>query len=339
MSGGTAWRLTYRPGLDGLRGIAVLLVVGQHAGMPLMTRAGGVGVTLFFVLSGFLITTLLIEDRDLVSFWTRRARRLLPALAVFLAVMLAVGLSVTVIASAALYVANWDLAIEGPYAPLVHLWTLSVEEQFYLLWPLVFLLLMRLPRSTVLPIVLALACASAAARTLSTLNGDPYWWTFFTTHLRADALLLGCALALVFQRRPFTPGRWWIGIGVAAMIVVSVIPGRAFHTTLGIPMAELAAVALVAWASTRTSPFISWRPLVYLGVISYGLYLWHRPITWLGRDAGAEWWVMLALVLLSVAIAAASRRYVEEPFLRRRRRPADTSARPTSPIHLPESAG
>lgn len=304
--------LGYRPTLDGLRGIAVALVIAQHADVPLLSRAGGVGVTMFFVLSGFLITTLLLEERqragriDFAAFYQRRARRLLPALAVYLAVMAAAGLSLATIAAAALYVANWSFALNGPDPMLVHLWSLSIEEQFYIVWPLALLGLLRLPRRWMVGMLIALIVVSTALRVASTLAGDPYWWPFFATHLRADGLLAGGLLAFV----PWTPGRLAVGAGVAAVAFACLLPSREGHTIAGISLAVAGSVVLVAVGRNQSPRSLAWRPLVYLGAISYGLYLWHFPLTEV-----APWWVAIPL---AVAIAAASHRWIEQPFLRRR---------------------
>jgi peptidoglycan/LPS O-acetylase OafA/YrhL len=327
--------LGYRPALDGLRGIAVLLVIGQHAWVPAMDRAGGVGVTLFFVLSGFLISTLLIEERaksgqvDLLAFWMRRARRLLPALAVFLFAMALVGFSATVIFSSALYVSNWLFALKGAYDPLVHLWTLAVEEQFYLLWPLAFVLLAWLPGRAMLWVLVVAAVASALARVASTMAGDPYWWTFFATHLRADALLAGCALAYALRRWPWRPTQLVIACAVGAAVIAAMNGDRTFHTTVGLPLAIGSSIVLVAAAVQLSPRALTWRPVVYVGTISYGLYLWHRPLTWWVNDADSGPLAMAVAVVAAFLIAGASYHLWESRLVMRR----DHRINPRGTIH------
>jgi peptidoglycan/LPS O-acetylase OafA/YrhL len=290
----------------------------------MLDRAGGIGVTIFFVLSGFLITSLLLEERArtgrnwLPGFWLRRARRLLPAVAVFLIAMAVVGIALAELIPVAAYYANWSYAIGGPFDPLVHTWTLSVEEQFYAIWPLVFIGLALVPRSAVIGLIALGIAASTLMRLASVAEGDPYHWTYFATHLRADALLSGCLLAFIFSRRIWIPSRLTIAIGVAAIVGASLLEQRDVHAVVGIPVAIVGSVVLVSAAATRTVPVLAWRQLIYVGTISYGLYLWHRPLTWWVRDNDLGAIPMVAAVALSVAIAMVSRRWIEEPFLRKR---------------------
>jgi peptidoglycan/LPS O-acetylase OafA/YrhL len=317
------WRLGYRPALDGLRGVAVLLVIAQHAEVPLMERAGGVGVTMFFVLSGFLITSILLDEHertgrtDLVRFLFRRAKRLLPALIAFLASMAVLGVATgQLVLPTLLYYTNWIFALDGPVRPMVHVWSLSIEEQFYAVWPLAFIVFIRRPRRAFLIVLGLCIVASAGGRIISTLSGEPYWWQFFATHLRADALLAGCALALGFSRMPYRPSRMTVGLAIAALVVASVPVSRALHTTVGIPLAIAGSIVLISIAAQREGRILSWRPLVYVGSISYGLYLWHWPFVWSGLEGGVAPWQMLALVIAALWVAAVSHRFIERPFLK-----------------------
>lgn len=214
-------RLAYLPGLDGLRALAVIAVMVYHAGLPL--RGGFLGVEVFFVLSGYLITALLVaewqhEGRvDLIAFWRRRARRLLPALGVLLLGVLL--LTVVFVPKdfstfgadtvAALgFVMNWQLiATERSYfdpllrPPLLqHLWSLAVEEQFYLVWPLLFVAGMRLlrPLGLLLATLLAVGASVGLMVTSYRVGADPSR-VYYGTDTRASALLLGAALALAWS--------------------------------------------------------------------------------------------------------------------------------------------
>ena len=158
--------LTYRPELDGLRGIAVLLVIGGHLLVPGMGGGAHVGVTIFFVLSGYLITSVLREKHDLAAFYVRRARRLLPALLVWvLALTLAGVITARDALPPLLYVANWAAVGGGLSTPLAHTWSLATEEQFYLLWPLV-LIAMRRPVGLLVFVILAGGFYALRCRTM-----------------------------------------------------------------------------------------------------------------------------------------------------------------------------
>jgi peptidoglycan/LPS O-acetylase OafA/YrhL len=315
-TGPSDWRLGYRPALDGLRGIAVLLVLAQHALVPGFARSGTVGVTMFFVLSGFLITTLLLEERErgrinLGAFYLRRARRLLPALVLFLVVMAVIGVGADMIAASAFYYANWLHIARDGMEPLGHVWSLSVEEQFYILWPLVLIVLSPTARWLAVglgvSVVLRMVLWFAGETTLA----------FFSTFTRADGLLGGCLLAYAFAVRPWQPARWMVGAAIAGLVLVSVIGSLDFLVSVGIPLTIAASAVLIAVAAQSSPTVLTWRPLVYVGTISYGLYLWHGPLLSWGRQ-GVEWWAMGTLIVGAFAIAAVSYRYVERPFLRRR---------------------
>ena len=219
--GGSATRLPWQPAITGVRGVAILLVVLFHAGAPVMS-GGVVGVTLFFVLSGYLITSLLIAEHgaggrvDLRAFVVRRARRLLPALVAVMvfvgAINAAAGATGSVVADSALtlaYVANWARAMGDPMGMWNHAWSLSIEEQFYLVAPLAFALLVRTrhPGSLmVIGILIGLAIGSTVLRAILIDAGASGARIYFGTDTRADSLLVGCALAACRARWPAT--RW-----------------------------------------------------------------------------------------------------------------------------------
>lgn len=331
--------LGHRPELDGLRGLAVLAVVAFHAGAP-VGRGGWLGVDVFFVLSGFLITTLLLEERAatgrvaLGAFYARRALRLLPAVLALLAVLgllVAAGLVGARFIEAApwvlLYIANWQRVV-GESTPLVHLWSLSVEEQFYVLWPLALLALLRLlpsPRHHALVLGVAVVGIAVARTGLYATEAISAERAYFGSDLRADALLLGCLLAVarcagwtervaLWIRRALWPAL----AGLAVVLVLPASPFGGYGPLLFGPV-DGAAFVVVAAVVTMPAvlPWLRWQPLVRLGVLSYAVYLWHLPVMWLlpspiGRLAVG--------VPVSLVAALVSRRLIEEPALRLKQR-------------------
>lgn len=344
------------PALDGLRGLAVIAVLLFHAGH----LAGGyLGVDLFFVLSGFLITRLLLaeSERDgtirLGSFWARRARRLLPALLVVL-------VAVTAYAAVALdgsdlervrrdalatlvYLANWEaLAAGRDYwslfaepSPLEHMWSLAIEEQFYVLWPLVVLGVLRWRRSPAAVLVVSLVGAAASAAWAMALHspGGDGARSYLGTDTRASAILLGAALAAWVAWRgapgtdPRSAGRWEVaGWGGAALLAVAWTALSGTNDLLwrgGLLTAGLAAAVVIA-AATRPRPgplarALSWSPLRAAGLVSYGLYLWHWPVYVVldaDRTGLADPALTVVRVTVSVALAVASYVLVERPVRR-----------------------
>jgi peptidoglycan/LPS O-acetylase OafA/YrhL len=319
------WRLGRRPALDGVRGVAVLLVMAQHAELPGFRQGGATGVTMFFALSGFLITALLVEeDRatgrvSLLAFCRRRVGRLLPALVVFLVAVVALGLAPVGDAGiAGLYAANWVRAGGDNLGYLGHTWSLAVEEQFYAVWPLVFVLLRRRPR-WLLGLTLLGAVGSAVERQL--LWGHGLDRIYFGSDTRADAILLGCALGLVLARgrriavpRPVAALAWAGLLGLTAAR-----SGWFFHWGFA-PTAFLAVVVVAAAATVRpgATRVLERAPLVRAGRLSYGLYLWQFPIIlWLGPRIGSRPVRIVVELGVTVALAVASARYVEQPVRRR----------------------
>jgi peptidoglycan/LPS O-acetylase OafA/YrhL len=340
-----------RPGriaaLDGLRGIAVVAVLLFHtAGAPL---AGGyLGVDVFFVLSGFLIAGILLDSWDrghgleLKTFWLRRARRLAPPLLVLLLALslarvavpqIAVDLWRADILAALTYTTNWFLIFTGAAyfdefgvaSPLMHTWSLAIEEQFYLGFAVVLLLLVpRLPRGQV-GLVLAVATIGSAAWMAIASAWDESW-AYFSTGTRIQALLVGALLALWVRR---SDGRWWspnqsrrrdvLGwMAAAGLAVCLVIPdGQALMFRGGFLLVAFFVAGIIwsALAPGRMASVLSWRPLVAVGVISYGIYLWHWPLfLMLGTNDPAtgitrQVWAFL----LTGAAAAASYVLVERP--------------------------
>lgn len=345
------------PGLDGLRGLAVLLVVLAHANIPIVRYGGIAGVALFFVLSGFLITTLLVRERrrfghvSLRSFYARRALRLLPALVVAIAggvvLAIAVGSDPVTMAKDGLaslfYLGNFrdQLGLYG--GPFAHLWTLAMEEQFYLLWPLVIVATGSWRRADVARVALAIAGISLVVRFGVGIDQRPgYRIAYYSPQTNVYGLLLGSAAALwISQRRrrvEFPSWFWW---GSLVMYLgVATVPGlknglREINDSSTLvtriaagPAAAVFGLGLVLAVATSNPALPGWltsRVMLFLGNISYGLYLWHEILDWtIGHKLGSTGLRGLVVgscsAVLAVGAAVLSKRYVEDPFLRRKQR-------------------
>jgi peptidoglycan/LPS O-acetylase OafA/YrhL len=356
----------FRADIEGLRAVAVLMVLLYHAGVP-WAGGGFAGVDVFFVISGFLITGLLVAEGrregriDLVGFWARRARRLLPASALVLAVtaLLTVLVLPAVrwretgwdILTSGLYVVNWRLAArsvdylaeDSAPSPVQHYWSLAVEEQFYLLWPLlvVVALLAARRRQARLEVVLAALLVGFVVLpsflwSLHLTGTDPAV-AYFVTTTRIWQLGVGALVALALTRLERLPGvaaavLSWTGlvaivVGLLTQGTHSAWPGdAALVPTLG-------AVAVIAGGSARTAPgwaplrLLSWAPLQATGALSYSLYLWHWPLLVLAAARWGELSVTAGLLVVGLSAVPAwlGHRYVEEPVRRSRalaRRPS-----------------
>lgn len=330
MHAGERWRLGHRPGLDGLRGVAVLLVLVEHLFYAPVGHLGAIGVALFFALSGYLITGLLLDERartgriGLRGFYLRRAARLLPALLLMVSVsvvlLVAVGRPrVAVFSIPALgYFMNYFVGLsQNTVVVFGPTWSLAIEEHFYLIWPAALLLMLHRhwPLRRVLVVTLVGCIASAGWRmVLAGLDPPPHFVNADTLS-RADGLLYGCAAALAVRigwrpsARPL-----WAGLVMAAAAFPLHLPGYLSYSVLAVGSA-LVVVGLEAGA---LSAVFTWRPLVALGVISYGVYLWQDPIwfLWLAVT-GLRWdsvWSLLPMVPVIVAVAWLSYRFVEKPI-------------------------
>jgi peptidoglycan/LPS O-acetylase OafA/YrhL len=335
-------RLPYRPALDGVRAVAVLAVLVFHFGAEWLP-GGFIGVDVFFALSGFLITSLLIREHrqtgriDLWAFWGRRARRLLPALLLLLVVLAgwaawiasptsAASLRADAIA-ALLYVANWRfVSTEATYTAttdqsvLLHTWSLGVEEQWYLLLPLLLLGILRWagrrPLRALGWALAALGIASACLMTLLWSSGAGIERVYYGTDTRLFTLVSGALLALVVERHGLPSRRTADLVGVTGAVTLIAVAARVgplnpWLFSGGLVLVALAASGLVLAAATpgsRTSTVLSWRPLVALGLVSYGVYLWHWPIRVI-----LPTWPWMAWLVLTVGAAALSFRLVERP--------------------------
>ena len=326
-------KLGHVPALDGIRGIAIALVVAGHFfGIP---PGGLAGVDLFFVLSGFLITTLILEELDargrlsIAGFYARRARRLFPALfamlSVYLVVLAALGHDgLKNAALGGLYVGNIVQAFN--LAPvrlsvLLHLWSLAEEEQFYLVWPLLLLVLARTRRALIwLATLLALMIVYKAALLVT----NPSWQRmFYGPDTHSDGLVFGALLAVLRLRKGGLAVPEWIGhIGVAALALGAVFGSLSVRwTSLGLPVLELGLACLLAAAvaDTALARGLGAGPCVALGKISYSLYLWHAPVWFAVADTLHLSNVPTGVIALPLVLAAAavSYRWVEQPFRRR----------------------
>jgi peptidoglycan/LPS O-acetylase OafA/YrhL len=323
--------LAYVPALDGVRGLAVLAVLLFHAGVGWIP-GGFLGVDAFFVLSGYLITTILLSgDSGLREFWDRRARRLVPALLALTFVVVAFGLVAPLNASprdglaTLTYVSNWRSILGGGgyfgsfAAPSAfkHTWSLAVEGQFYLVWPLLVVLVCRRKKRSVLLTAGVGALASAAAMATSFRPyGDPAR-AYYGTDTRIQALFVGAALAVVlFARTATLPRRAFLSVsGVLGAIYTIVLWHRTSGTDPrlyrgGFLLAAVATAAVIASVvAVPGGPLARWlaaRPLVAVGKVSYGVYLWHWPVFLLMTHERTHLPGVLLLVARFAVVAALS---------------------------------
>lgn len=357
-------RSTVRPEIQALRAVAVGAVVLHH-GWPAVAPAGYMGVDVFFVVSGYLITALLLREVgrtgriSLGDFYLRRARRILPAAVVVLLTVSAATLALVPhrdwadwfrqIVASALYSENWQLAADSQIpsradlasTPVQHFWSLSVEEQFYLVWPLLLILAVvvarRRGRSEVptLLVVLGVITAASFVHSIVLTVGD-YNLAYFSTIARTWEFGAGGLLAVLAA----SPAVGWERLRSAvswAGLVLIVVPIVTFRDLQGFPgpwaLLPVAGTLAVIWAglpATRwsTAGLARLRPVQWLGDVSYSLYLWHWPIfmfTPLLIGMPSPSWVMVLLVVLSLLVAGLSKALIEDPF---RTRANPVSARP-----------
>lgn len=331
MSTGERWRLGHRPALDGLRGIAVLLVVAAHAVPTWFPGAGAVGVTIFFVLSGFLITSLLLDEHadegrvGLRSFYLRRGARLFPALVVFVVVVIVLQVAVaknfgrpTDAIWVALYIGNWLPALGSPMGGLDHTWSLAVEEQFYLLFPAALVFLLRRRHAAVAIALLTLASASTRVGLLA--EGASIDRVYNGTDTVACLLLAGCCTAFIVRTRATRPKPWlaYSVLGVLAVCGLAFTESNGARSLLPLAVAPASAVALVALLDVRSGPIVaSW--LMKVGKRSYGLYLWHFPLLMVIGEAldlggGVPRWASAPFLIAAAwGLTCLSWRCVEQP--------------------------
>ncbi|RLE20482.1 MAG: hypothetical protein DRJ50_10660, partial [Actinobacteria bacterium] len=367
-TGGHFPTMGYQPSLDGLRAVSVAVVLLYHAGFSWM-HGGFFGVEVFFVVSGFLITALLLDERDrndgiaFGQFWLRRVRRLFPAL---YAVLLAVAVWAALAGSAAqqsqlrreipwsiFYVNNWGQILGGvPYfsgeqSLLRHLWSLAVEEQWYLIWPLAFAALMRLrlARHVVGGLVVGAAFVVFVymfwmqSRAPTPLGGPPEAFAgvnrtnflYLSTITRAGGLLLGAGAAFIWR-----PWRWAhakeapaghlldpagaaavAALGCAA-VVAELTAGYVYQWLLPLVsiLSLVAVMVAVHPAAVGFRRIMGWLPLAQVGKRSYGLYLWSWPIFVIVGATDGSVGAFLIAMLITVVVAEASYRWLETPVRR-----------------------
>jgi peptidoglycan/LPS O-acetylase OafA/YrhL len=353
----TPFRLGYRPQLDGVRGLAVLLVLTYHVGAVLWRPArlwlapGGIlGLDVFFVLSGFLITCLLLSEADrrgsvaLGAFAGRRLRRLVPVMVALFAFLLTIAFAGKMYEPAAIlrsvptvftFSHNWAVAL-GWDVSVGHLWSVALEAQFYLVWALVVALAVRCrrPYHALATVAGVGVLAVLVGRSLAMSGGTPLLQLYMGTIWRFDSPLVGALVGVVASAGwlPWFRGRLAVGAGLVGLAVLSV--GVAVFqlgdSTLyhgGFTVAALCVGAIVLGA-VREPPsvlgrLLALRPLAVVGLVSYSLYVWHLPLfEILAKNTGGWSPPVRAIVgvVLALVVATASYLVIERPFLRHRRR-------------------
>lgn len=342
---------TLRPDIEGLRAVAVGTVVAYHAGVPGF-RGGFIGVDIFFVISGFLITSLLLREVErsgrisLTTFYARRARRLLPAASLVLLVTAVAGWFLlplttrgdlgTDVVTATFYVINWGLAsrsvdyLAEDSAPSVlqHYWSLSVEEQFYVVWPAIILLGIvlaaryGLKRRRVNGWMLTAVAVASLAWSVHLTSADPARAYFVSTtrlwELAVGALLafgVVRAAALSQRARELLAAGGLLAIALAAVVYTSSTPWPGYHAllpTLGCALVIAGGVG----APTAAGRLLSWGPFVWIGGLSYAIYLWHWPVLELTQQAFGDQrlLVRIALGLSAIGLAWLTKHLVEDPI-------------------------
>ncbi|WP_237167826.1 acyltransferase family protein [Paenibacillus yonginensis] len=351
----------YMTGLDGLRALAILAVLIYHLRQEWLP-GGFLGVAVFFTLSGYLITDILANGKaaedgggtlrlSLKEFWIRRARRLLPAMLIVVSAVVAgawLGASSPLpelrgdVPAALLYISNWWFIFHkvsyfesfGPPSPLGHLWSLAVEEQFYIVWPIMLAAGLKWIRSRISLAgwVLGLAAVSAALMAFLYEQGTDPSRVYYGTDTRGFALLIGAALALVWPSGKLklqVSRRASLLLDSAGMISLVLLGFWTYNSDpyddflyrgglFGIAFVSAVLIAVLAHPGSRIGGWFSARPLVWVGRRAYGLYLWHYPVMMLTTpqlDSGGSHWLRLFLQLLATfLLAAASYRWVEDPI-------------------------
>lgn len=339
----------YRPWIDGLRALAMLLVLAEHSNLFKDYPLGKVGVGVFFAISGFLITGILMDERarsgaiDLRRFYLRRLARLAPGLLLVVAIgsvaFLLLGQRRPVLAGifAATYTTNYAAVWFGHHLPgFGHAWSLAVEEHFYLVWPIALLALMKLGAGRAMAVTFVVALLDIAWRGALVQRPGTELLLYVGTLERIDAILYGCVAAMALRRGWHTPG-WVAALGAAALLVMLAFP---YDLQYSSALYGIAGTALVAGldAAKLGRTLLSARPLVWMGLASYSLYLWHLPVYQIIEAVmGTALWTKALAVALSFALAAASYRWFEVPVRDWARRRIDAGRKPVAPEELASS--
>lgn len=357
------FKFSYIRELDGLRGISIILVLMGHAGIPFF-QGGIIGVDIFFVLSGFLITSLLIKefnesnDVNLKYFYLRRLLRLAPALIVLLLVLLlgcillldhtktisyCIDAVITVF-----YMTNWARAFDiHPPSLLGHTWSLSIEEQFYILWPITIIALLKKVKNRKLLAIIICSAAlfSWSLRIYMASKGVMYDRLYNGLDTRADSLLTGCTLSILLSfnlisnntMRFFKTYYSYISIvSIAALvlIIISLSGNNLLMYYYGFAITEISVAILILYIFTnhksQLNSILSLSSLVWIGKLSYGIYLWHYPIfLFLNYLNLSKLFVIICGTLLTFISASFSFYLIELPFLKFKRRIESTPIRNT----------
>ncbi|HEY9307032.1 MAG TPA: acyltransferase [Microbacterium sp.] len=362
-AGVTTPKIGHIPSLNGLRAIAIAVVIWAHAGFPGQI-AGGMGVSLFFFLSGYLITTLLRAEADrfdrisLGGFYLRRVLRIFPPMYIVIAVVIVLSLigflpntmSPGGTASTALFFTNYWIIFEGHEgvpAGLGIFWSLAVEEHFYLIFPLMYIAMRTwLPRRAhQVALLVALCVLILGWRAFLWVNGADNLRLYYATDTRADALLWGSILAIGFNPiygEVKLPKQAWAAPAIvlasaAVFYLSSRLPGQ---FVIGFTIQSLAAfgifIPVILAPKNWIGRFLNWKPVAWVGVISYSLYLMHRwtleaAVYWLPQDL----WVLGAFLAIAAAVLLSwgIRAWVEKPSEKLRKRLSRVGENPDEPKH------
>ena len=334
--------MKYRPEIDGLRALAVIPVILFHSGFEIF-KGGFVGVDIFFVISGYLITTILIEEIEnnrfsIINFYERRARRILPALYFIMLVCIPFAwiwmlpsqikdFSLSLIA-VSFFTSNFLFWRESGYfealadeKPLLHTWSLAVEEQFYLFFPIFLIVLWRFGKNKVFWIIIFMTFISLVLSEWGWRNKPIA--NFYLPPTRVWELFSGAIIAFIIQKKGIQKNNFLALIGLFT-IIFSIFafdestPFPSFYAV--VPILGVLLIILFAEKSTITAKILSTKALVGIGLISYSAYLWHQPLFAFARiklDEKPSEILMISLSILSLALAVISWRFIEKPFRRK----------------------
>ncbi len=365
------------PALDGIRGVAVLCVMFYHLeylapGLRMIVKGGFLGVDVFFVLSGFLITSILIKEREekgcisLGGFYLRRTLRLVPAFWLFLLVLYLAGETLLPRAEAALiysennflfsfiYLMNWHRAFGAETGNLNHTWSLAIEEQFYVIWSLILYWAFsgRWTRRQLAAGTAFLILVLILQRAIRTMAGTSIDVLYYSTDTRIDAILIGCLTSMIYCWKLF-PNRLWVGAAFDRLFMAAVITAVSIFVLFGyedrflyygpISLFSISIAVAILWVITREKSIIhsclEYHSLRWLGKISYGLYLWHFMFYEFAKSQFEDNLARIFVGMgLSIGVSALSFYLVESPLLglKNLRHRSDTALRKPSPV--PESA-
>jgi len=355
--------------LDGIRGIAIIFVLLHHQLAPVSLTGGFLGVDLFFVLSGFLITSLLLGEFrrsatiSVKNFYIRRLLRLGPALALYLAASVLVTYhnqlidlrrQLKLVAIAVFYSTNWRMAFgwDTNLDPTAIIWSLSIEEQFYLVWPLLLLacLALKVRRQLIVAGLVAVILAILAHRYLLFAAGADLTRLYYGTDTRADSLLVGCVFAFMNVTGAGSRTKSWLnlaGVCSAASLIFLVLTINFSDGFLyrggftGVAVLSGMVILVAANSPPRVLSWVlRWQPLRWFGTISYGLYLWHWMVVKNVSFSSLGGWDPWAKLALAVGISAASFYLVEKPFnkLKNRFSTGSSASRDTATTNVRDEA-